>query len=102
MTHFQNIETNYKRFVDECRPLSLDKLVSAGLLNQDGSTNSNTRRGGGVFGSSRTANRASEWEYVWLCRGTAPRFLNLGGARVFVMFFMVQIMPETALYNITT
>lgn len=83
-------------FVDECRPLAQDKLVNAGLLNRDGSSNSNRR------GSGRTATRNSQWEYVWLCRGTAPRFLNLGGARVFVMFFMVQIMPETALYNVTT
>lgn len=83
-------------FVDECRPLDGDKLVDAGLLNSDGSSNSNRR------GSSRTATRNSQWSYVWLCRGTAPRFLTLGGARVFVMFFMVQIMPETLAYNVTT
>ena len=83
-------------FVDECRPLDGEKLMDAGLLNGDGSTNSNRR------GSSRTATRNSQWDYVWLCRGTAPRFLNLGGARVFVMFFMVQIMPETLAYNVTT
>ena len=77
----QNLGTN---FVDECRPLDEEKLVAAGILDTSDTT------------------MDSQWDYVWLCRGTAPRFLQLGGARVFVMFFMVQIMPDTISYNVTT
>lgn len=69
--------------MDECRPLSRDKLVAASVH---------------LWADTTTE---EEWGYVWLCRGTSPRFFQLGGERVFFLFFLLQIMPDSLQYNVT-
>jgi len=70
--------------MDECRPLSEEKLIAAN-----------------IDLSRQATDSAEKWPYLWLCRGTAPRFLMLGGERVFILFFLLQVMPETISYNVT-
>jgi len=77
--------------VDECRPLAWDKLVAVGV------DISNLHS---VLYSS-VPDVTDRWNFVYLCRGTVPRYLNFGGERVFFLFFLLQVIPSTITYNTT-
>ena len=71
--------------MDECRPMEYSKLSTV-LQKQ---------------GTAADELKDLNWEFLYLCRGTAPVFMYLGGDRVFILFFAFQLMPETITFNTT-